>query len=97
MVSIRFPIRAAYWAVSCSVQDLGYLPALLARTLSEPAADALDTISIMTGTIDGATGLRTVAHICVADKGDYYSIDASEPQYPGLDYPSPWPGQSNDG
>ena len=61
------------------------------------SADALDTISIMTGTIDGATGLRTIAHICVADKGDYYTIDACEPQYPGLDYPSPWPDQSTHG
>jgi hypothetical protein len=61
------------------------------------SADALDTISIMTGTIDGETGLRTVAHICVADKGDYYDIDPSEPQYSGLDYPSPWSGQPGDG
>ena len=55
-------------------------------------ADDLDTISIMAGTVDGETGLRTVAHICVADKGDYYAIDASEPRYDGLDYPSPWSG-----
>lgn len=61
------------------------------------SADALDSISIMTGTIDGATGLHTVAHICVADKGDYYTIDASEPQYAGLDYPSPWSRQFTDG
>lgn len=53
-------------------------------------ADALDTISIMTGTIDGETGLRTVAHICVADKGDYYELNSSEPQYDALDYPSAW-------
>lgn len=52
-------------------------------------ADGLDTISIMAGTIDGDTGLRTAAHICVADKGDYYKINASEPQYEGLDYPAP--------
>lgn len=59
------------------------------------SADALDTISIMTGTIDGKTGLRTVAHICVADKGDYYEINASEPQYDALDHPSPWNSQSS--
>jgi hypothetical protein len=53
--------------------------------------DALKTISIMTGTIDGATGLHTAAHICVADKGDYYELNPSEPQYQALDYPSPWP------
>ena len=54
------------------------------------SADALDTISIMTGTIDGDTGLCTVAHICVADKGDYYELSPSEPQYDALTYPSPW-------
>lgn len=59
-------------------------------------ADALDTISIMTGTIDGKTGLRTVAHICVADKGDYYDLNPSEPQYEALDYPSAWHSQPND-
>ena len=53
------------------------------------SADALDTISIMSGTIDGETGLTTVAHICVADKGDYYELDPSEPQYDALDYPTP--------
>lgn len=52
-------------------------------------AESRDTMTIMAGTIDGETGLRTAAHICVADKGDYYRIDAGEPQYDGLDYPSP--------
>ena len=56
------------------------------------SAEELDTISIMAGTIDGETGLRTVAHICVADKGDYYALNPAEPQYDGLDYPSPWNG-----
>jgi len=58
-------------------------------------ADALDTISIMNGTIDGMTGLRTVAHICVADKGDYYELNPSEPQYDALDYPRAWPSPPN--
>lgn len=56
-----------------------------------------DTITIMCGTIDGDTGLRTVAHICVADKGDYYEINPGEPQYEGTDYPSPWPVPTPDG
>ncbi len=60
------------------------------------SADARDTISIMTGTIDGETGLRTVAHICVADKGDYYELNPSEPQYNGIDYPSPSSSQPID-
>lgn len=52
-------------------------------------AEGRDTMTFTAGTIDGDTGLRIAAHICVADKGDYYRIDASEPQYDGLDYPSP--------
>jgi hypothetical protein len=59
-------------------------------------ADALDTISIMAGTIDGMTGLHTTAHICVADKGDYYDLNPSEPQYDALDYPCAWPSPPND-
>ena len=51
------------------------------------SARARDTITIMCGTIDGNTGLETVAHICVADKGDYYRINTSEPQYEGTDHP----------
>jgi len=31
--------------------------------------------SIGAGTIDGASGLSTSKHICVADKGDYYTIE----------------------
>lgn len=53
------------------------------------SADARDTISIMSGTIDGKTGLRTAAHICVADKGDYYELTPSEPQYDAHEYPPP--------
>ena len=61
------------------------------------SADALDTMTIMTGTIDGKTGLTTVAHICVADKGDYYELNPSEPQYDALDYPPPQDSQPIDG
>ena len=53
------------------------------------SADARDTISIMSGTIDGETGLHTAAHICVADKGDYYELNPSEPQYDAYEYPPP--------
>lgn len=31
-------------------------------------------VSVMSGTIDGKTGIRTGKHIFVADKGDYYDI-----------------------
>lgn len=40
-------------------------------------------VGIAAGTIDPPTGLRTVQHIYVADKGDYYEIADGLPQLPG--------------
>jgi len=37
--------------------------------------------SVMSGTIDGATGITTEKHIFVADKGDYYEIADGAPQH----------------
>lgn len=37
-------------------------------------------ISILAGSLDGATGLRLERHIFCADKGDYYAIDDGLPQ-----------------
>ncbi|MDX1605108.1 MAG: GFA family protein, partial [Candidatus Competibacterales bacterium] len=36
--------------------------------------DGAATVSLMAGTLDGPTGLTTVAHIYVADRGDYYDL-----------------------
>lgn len=36
---------------------------------------ARDSVSIAAGTIDEPTGLKTIRHIFVADKGDYYEIE----------------------
>lgn len=44
-----------------------------------------DATSVMVGHFDNPTGLRTVAHIFVADKGDYYELDPQIPQYPQSD------------
>jgi hypothetical protein len=41
-----------------------------------------DRISIAAGTLDGETGLKTAAHIFVADKGDYYTLNDDAPHYP---------------
>ncbi|WP_025050155.1 GFA family protein [Sulfitobacter noctilucae] len=38
-------------------------------------------VSVMSGTIDGATGISTAKHIYVADKGDYYDIADNLPQH----------------
>ena len=40
------------------------------------------TISIAAGTLDEPTGLRTVAHIFVADQGDYYRIEDDLERFP---------------
>jgi len=44
-------------------------------------SDGADRIAIAAGSLDGKTGLVTAAHIFVADKGDYYQLDDSLPQY----------------
>jgi len=36
--------------------------------------DAEPRMSIFSGTLDGATGLRVTSQICTADKGDYYDL-----------------------
>lgn len=36
--------------------------------------------SVMSGTLDGATGIQTAKHIYTAFKGDYYDIEAGIPQ-----------------
>jgi hypothetical protein len=41
-----------------------------------------DRISIAAGSLDAPTGLRTVAHIFVASKGDYYEITDALPRRP---------------
>ena len=46
-------------------------------------SDGSEYICITAGTIDGKTGLRMAAHIFVADKGDYYTIDDGVDQFDG--------------
>jgi hypothetical protein len=41
------------------------------------------TISISAGTLDGASGLRTIGHIYVSQAGDYYEVPADgTPHHP---------------
>lgn len=37
--------------------------------------------SVMSGTLDGTTGITTEKHIFVADKGDYYTLADDVPQH----------------
>ena len=41
-------------------------------------------VSVMSGTIDGATGLTSDKHIFIATKGDYYTIADDVPQFDTL-------------
>lgn len=43
--------------------------------------DDKGAVSVMSGTLDGATGITTEKHIFVADKGDYYHIADDLPQH----------------
>ena len=44
-----------------------------------------DNLSIMAGTLDGATGLSIKGHIYCDFKGDYYEISDGKPQSAGYD------------
>ena len=40
-----------------------------------------DKMGIMSGTIDGDTGIQTSSHIYVSKKGDYYDLDDDLPKH----------------
>jgi len=46
-------------------------------------ANDSDHHAVAAGCIDGATGLRSVAHIFTEFKGDYYELSDGLPQHPG--------------
>jgi len=46
-------------------------------------ADGADYMSIMAGAFDQPSGLAMGYHIYCADKGDFYDINDTLPQYPG--------------
>ena len=50
-----------------------------------------DYISIAAGTLDDSTGLATVCHIHVADKGAYYEIEPGVPQSQDGNFALPLP------
>ncbi len=43
----------------------------------------LDATGIIAGTLDGPTGLKTMGHIFVGEKSDYYEISDALPQFEG--------------
>lgn len=84
--------RGLKWYAASDMAKRGFC-AECGSTLFWQANDA-DRIAIAAGAIDGPTGVDTVAHIFVADKGDYYDLDASLPQFPQGDSGIPWPDDS---
>lgn len=44
---------------------------------------ALDATGIVAGSLDGPTGLKTMGHIFVGEKSDFYEIVDDLPQYEG--------------
>lgn len=49
-------------------------------------ADGADQISILAGTIDGSTALRTAMHISVESKSDYYELPVGVKAVAGVDH-----------
>ncbi|HEY4163873.1 MAG TPA: GFA family protein, partial [Dongiaceae bacterium] len=47
------------------------------------APNGRDTVSVSAGSLKAPTGLKTVRHIFVDDKSDYYRIADGVPQFPG--------------
>lgn len=43
----------------------------------------MDSTGIVAGTLDGPTGLKTIGHIFVAEKPDYYEINDDLPKFAG--------------
>jgi hypothetical protein len=53
------------------------------------AMDGRDYVSVTAGSLHAPTGLKTVRHIMVGDKRDYYTIADGVPQAPGSSYGDP--------
>jgi hypothetical protein len=54
-------------------------------------AHARDYVSIAAGTLDDASGLKTVMNIFTVDKGAYYDIPPGSPQIPDGNFSVPIP------
>lgn len=53
--------------------------------------EGLPHLSIAAGTLDDSRGLRIAAHIFVADRGGYYTLEPGVPQVAGGDFSLPLP------
>ena len=73
--------RGLKWYVSSATARRGFCAECGASLFWEPRGGGHTAVAA--GTLDRPTGLRTVAHIFTADKGDYYDITDDLAQWPG--------------
>ena len=73
--------RGLKWYVSSATARRGFCAECGASLFWEPSEGGHTAIAA--GTLDRPTGLKTVAHIFTADKGDYYDITDDLAQWPG--------------
>ncbi len=76
--------KGLQWYTSSNNTRRGFCNQCGSSLFWEPAEGG--HISIMAGSLDGATGLVTAAHICVETAGDYYRIGDGVLQIEGDDH-----------
>ncbi len=69
------------WYKTSNVAQRGFCRKCGSSLFWEPFE--LDSTGILAGSIDGPTNLRTMGHIFVAEKSDYYEITDGLPQFEG--------------
>lgn len=69
------------WYRSSEDAERGFCRVCGGNLFYRPTDPARDTISIMAGTLDPPTGLRTAGHIFVAAKSDYYDLADALPRF----------------
>ena len=65
--------RGLKWYASSDKARRGFCQVCGASLFWDPSGG--ETTAIAAGSLDAPTGLKTIRHIFVADKGDYYTID----------------------
>jgi len=73
--------RGLRWYASSDWARRGFCAHCGSNLFWEPLGGSY--VSIMAGTLDGASGLKAEGHIFVADAGDYYAITDGLPQSAG--------------
>lgn len=69
------------WYKTSEVAQRGFCRKCGSSLFWEPSE--LDAIGIVAGSLDGPTGLKTIGHIFVGEKSDFYGIADELPQFVG--------------